>query len=126
MTGPKAMRWTGIVLTVLSALFLLLDAVMHLIQPPPVVEAFNQLGVPPHLAPVLGIVELLCIVVYVVPRTSVLGAILLAGYLGGATAAKVRIEDSSWWFSVLIGVLVWAGVYLRNDRLRALIPLVRS
>ena len=69
---------------------------------------------------------LVCTAVYVIPRTSILGAILLTGFLGGATAAKVRIEDASLFFSVVMGVLAWAGLYLRNDRLRALVPFVRG
>jgi hypothetical protein len=71
----------------------------------------------------VGIVELVCVVVYVIPRTSVLGAILLTGYLGGATATQVRLEDPWFFFPIGVGVLVWGGLSLRDDRLRALIPL---
>jgi hypothetical protein len=71
----------------------------------------------------LGIVELVCLALYAYPRTAVLGAILLTGYLGGATASKVRLEDPSWLFSVAIGVLIWAGLFLRDRRIRELIPL---
>ena len=69
---------------------------------------------------------LLCTAIYAIPRTSVLGAILLTGFFGGATAAKVRLEDASLFFSVVMGVLTWAGLYLRNDRVRALLPVVRD
>lgn len=91
--------------------------------PAPVVEAFQHLGIPPGLAVPLGIVELVCIAIYVFPRTSVLGAVLLTGYLGGAVASHLRVGDPvfSTVFPVLIGVLLWGGLYLRDPRLRILI-----
>jgi hypothetical protein len=103
-------------------LFLLFDSVIHVLNVPPVVQAFAQLGFPDTLALAIGIVELVCIALYVFPRTSVLGAILLTGYLGGATAIQVRV-GGSFVFSIIVGVLVWAGLYLRDERLRAFIPL---
>lgn len=99
-------------------LFLLFDSVIHLLNIPPVVQAFAHLGMPDSLAVGIGILELVCIVVYVIPRTSILGAILLTGYLGGATAIQVRI-GGPFLFSIVVGVLVWAEFYLRDDRLRA-------
>jgi hypothetical protein len=92
---------------------------------PPVVESFNQLGYPVDLAVTLGIIELICLITYVIPRTSVLGAILLTGYLGGAVAIQLRIGAplfSTALFPIYIGILVWEGLYLRDDRLRALVP----
>ena len=117
--------WAGRILSALSILFLLFDAAGHLIVPAQVVEAFNRLAFPLGLSPVLGIIQLICVVLYAVPRTSILGAILLTGYLGGAVATNLRVRDPLFetLFPVIIGVLVWAGLFLRDARLRALIPL---
>lgn len=118
--------WAGIIVTALPVLFLLFDAVMKLMNPAPVVESMQRLGYPQGLAPAIGILQLACLAAYVVPRTSVLGAILLTGYLGGAVATHVRVGDplfSHVLFPVYVGVLVWAGLYLREPRLRALVPL---
>lgn len=101
-----------------------MSAVMKLIKPPPVVEGFAHLGFPESLALGLGLLELACAVVYVIPQTSVLGAILLTGYLGGATVTHLRVGDP-FLTPVILGMLVWGGLYLRDPRLRALIPLRR-
>lgn len=129
-TAPASKKtlWTGRILTGLSVLFLLFDAIFKLIRPTPatVVEALNQVGYPPTIAVTLGLLLLACVVVYVIPRTAVLGAILLTGYLGGAVATHVRIGDplfSHILFPVYMGVFVWGGLYFRDERLRALIPL---
>src|SRR5271165_2482586 len=119
-SSSKRMLWTGRIISALMALFLLFDAVAHVLQPAPVVEAFARLGFPRSLAVGIGIIELVCIAAYVIPRTSVLGAILLTGYLGGATAVQARagsplFEES---FAVIIGVLIWAGLFLQDSRLR--------
>ncbi len=97
---------------------------MKLVQPAPVVEATVQLGYPESVIFGLGIVLLACTVVYLVPGTSILGAILLTGYLGGAVATHVRVGDGLFpiFFPVILGVLVWGGLFLRDDRLRALLP----
>jgi DoxX-like protein len=95
---------------------------MKLAKPAPVVEGFVRLGYPESLALGIGIVELACAVIYVIPRTSVLGAILLTGYLGGATATHVRIGEP-FFMPIILGVLVWGGLFLRDERLRALLPL---
>jgi hypothetical protein len=105
-------------------LLLLFSGAMKLMKPAPVMEGFTHLGYPESLALGLGIVELACAVVYVFPRTSVLGAILLTGYLGGATATHLRIGEP-FFMPIVLGVLVWGGLYLRDERLRALIPLQR-
>ncbi len=119
----KRMLWAGRIISALPVLMLLFSGVMKLAKPAPVVEGFVRLGYPEGLALGIGIVELACTVVYVIPRTSVLGAILLTGFLGGATATHVRIGEPAFLFPVVLGVLVWLGVYLRDGRLRALIPL---
>ncbi len=121
----KKSLWTGRIFSGLVVAFLLLDAVMHLLKPAPVVEAFTRLGFPLRLAVVLGIIELACIALYLIPRTSILGAILLTGYLGGAVATHLHAGSplfSEALFPVYVGVLAWGGIYLRDERLRALIP----
>ena len=121
------MLWAGRIMSALPALFLLLDGVMKLGKPAPVVEATVRLGYPESVIFGLGIVLIVCTVLYVIPRTSVLGAILLTGYLGGATATHVRVGEPLFpvLFPSMVGVLVWGGLFLRDDRLRALIPLRR-
>jgi len=121
----QRMLWTGRILSAVPVLFLLGDGVMKLIKPPLVVEATTQLGYPESVIVGLGIVLLVCTISYVIPRTSVLGAILLTGYLGGATATHVRIGGPlfSILFPGIIGLLLWGGLYLREERLRTLIPL---
>lgn len=117
--------WAGGITSALPALFLLMDGVMKLIKPAPVVEATVRLGYPESAILAIGIVLLISTILYLIPRTSVLGAILLTGYLGGATATHVRV-GASWFpvlFPVILGALVWLGLYLRDGRLRALIPL---
>lgn len=119
-------RWAGIVISALPSLFLFADAVMKLMKLTPVVEATVKLGYPESVILPLGIVLLICTILYVVPRTSVLGAILLTGYLGGAVATHVRVGDPLFThalFPVYLGVMIWLGLYLRDERLRALVPL---
>lgn len=121
----KAMIWTGRVLSALVSLFLLLDAVGKLIKPAPVVEATVQLGYPETVIVGLGVVLLVSTVLYIIPQTAVLGAILLTGYLGGAVATHVRVGGPlfSIVFPVIFGALVWGGLFLRDARIRTLIPL---
>lgn len=124
----KASRSTGYVVSAVPVLFLLFDSVIKLMTIDPVVESFGHLGYPVDLALGIGIVELACLVLYVVPRTSVLGAILLTGYLGGAVATHVRIGSpllTHTLFPMYVAALIWGGLFLREDRLRALIPLRR-
>jgi hypothetical protein len=127
-TAPvsKKMLWTGRIMNALVVLFLLMDGVMKLINPAPVVEGMNKLGYPLSLSSVIGIVLLVCVVVFAIPRTSILGAILLTGYLGGAVASQLRVGlplFSNVLFPVYMGVLIWGGLFLREPRLRALLPL---
>ena len=119
---PAWMYWTGWVLTLLPALGLIMSAVMKLIGRPEVIEGMPKLGWDPKLAVPLGITELTCTLLYLIPQTSTLGAILLTGYLGGAIATHVRIGDN-FVAPVIIGVLVWLGLYLRCGRLRAILPI---
>lgn len=126
--ASKGTLWAGRILTGLSVLFLLFDAIFKLLRPTPtaVVEALNKVGYPPTIAVTLGLLLLACVVVYVIPRTAVLGAILLTGYLGGAVATHVRIGDplfSHILFPVYMGLFVWGGLYFRDERLRAIIPV---
>jgi DoxX-like family len=130
-TAPisKGRLWTGRVMSALPALFLLVDGVGKLVKPAPVVEGTVQLGYPESALLGLGIVLLTCTALYVIPRTAILGAILLTGYLGGgAVATHVRVGSplfSHILFPVYLAVLIWGGLFLRDERLRALIPLRR-
>lgn len=120
--GSKKMLWTGRIISALPVLMLLMSGVMKLVKPAPLVEEFIRLGYAESHALGIGILEIVCTVIYVIPRTSVLGAILLTGYLGGATATHVRIGDQ-FFAPIVLGVLVWLGLFLRDGRLRALLPL---
>ena len=121
----EKMLWTGRIVSALLALFLLMDGVMKLVKPPVVVEATVRLGYPESVIVGLGIVLLTCTVLYLIPTTSVLGAILLTGYLGGAVATHLRVGEGLFpkSFPIIMGVLIWFGLYLRDQRLRALVPL---
>ncbi|HSA92132.1 MAG TPA: DoxX family protein [Terriglobales bacterium] len=122
--APVAKRtlWAGRILSAIPVLFLLFSATMKLVKPQSVIEGFAHLGYPENLAFGIAILELACTALYVIRRTSVLGAILLTAFLGGATATHVRVGDP-FFAPVVLGVLVWLGLYLREDRLRALTPL---
>jgi hypothetical protein len=117
----KKALWTGRIITGWVVLFMLFDGVVKVIKLAPAMEGTGRLGYPLSLVVPIGIVELLCVVAYVIPRTSILGAILLTGYLGGATATQVRVEDPWFLFPVAVGVLLWVGLLLRDPRLRSLV-----
>ena len=119
----KAKLWTGRVVTILTVAFLLFDTIVKMLNLPVAVEGTVRLGYPAGLVIYIGIVELVCLGLHLYPRTAVLGAVLLTGYLGGATATQVRVEDPWFIFPVVVGVLVWAGLFLRDGRLRPLFPL---
>jgi hypothetical protein len=127
--GSKAALWSGRVLTGIVALFLALDSGIKLLQLDAVRQAMQPLGYPNYLGLVIiGIIEAICLVLYVVPRTAVLGAILLTGLLGGSAAAHLRVGDplvTHVLFGVYVGILAWGGLYLRDATLRALIPFRR-
>ena len=122
-TRSSARIWTGRILSFLPALFLLVDAIMKFIKPAVVVDSTIQLGYREAVIVPLGAVLLISTVLYLIPRTSVIGAILLTGYLGGAVATHVRVGAGVFpiIFPVVMGVLIWAGLYLRNQRLHAVI-----
>ena len=114
-------RWSGRVLSAIPVLFLLFDATIKFLHPPMVIEGTKQMGWPVSTIVPLGIVLTVCVILYVIPRTAVLGAILLTGYLGGAVSAHVRIGDplfSHVLFPIYVAVFLWAGLWLRNRRLR--------
>jgi hypothetical protein len=116
------MRWTGLALSAAPALMLAGSAVMKLIHSPMIVEKLQQqFGYSEALLTPIGFVELLCVVVYLIPRTSVLGAILMTGYFGGAVATHVRVSDA-FVIPLVLGVFAWAGLFLRDARLRELLP----
>lgn len=122
--ASKKMLWAGWGMSVLPVLLLLFSGIMKLVQPAAVVEGFVKLGYPGSLSLGIGLAELTGVALYVIPRTSVLGAIVLTGYLGGATASHVRIGEP-FTMAIVMGVLVWGGLYLRDERVRALLPLRR-
>ena len=124
-TRSTKMLWAGRIMSGLPSLFLLVDGIMKLVKPEPVVEATVRLGYRESVIVGLGIVLLACTVLYVVPRTAVLGAILLTGYLGGAVATHVRVGEGAFpiLFPAIVGAMLWGGLYLRDARLRALVPL---
>ena len=124
----KGALWGGRIMSWLPALFLLMDGVMKLFKPAIVVEATIKLGYPENVIVPLGLVLTLSTILYLIPRTAVLGAILLTGYLGGAVATHVRVSAGlfSIAFAIIFGILVWGGLYLRDLRLRRLIPLLQE
>lgn len=114
----------GQVVSLLAGAFLLFDAVIHVLAIEPVVESFRELGFPAWQSLPIGLLELACLALYAIPRTSVLGAVLLTGYLGGAVCAHFRVESalfSATLFPVYLGIALWAGLYLRNEKVRALV-----
>ena len=121
----KASLWTGRVISGVVVLFLLFDGITKLLKVPQVVDATIRIGFPVTTIVGIGITLLVCTAIYAIPKTSILGVILLTGYLGGATAAQRRAGSPVFetWFPVIFAVLAWLGLYLRDHRLRALLPL---
>ena len=122
-------RWAGRVLSGLAVAFLTFDAALKLAGHPAVAEASQRLGLPVELGPGIGALLLACVVAHVVPRTAVLGAILLTGYLGGAVATHVRVGSplfSHVLFPTYVAAAVWGGLILRDPRLRIFLPLRRT
>lgn len=122
----KVALWTGRVMSALPVLFVLMGSVMKLMRLPAVHEGFARAGLPERLIVPVGTIELICVITYLVPSTAVLGAILMTGLLGGATLTSLRIADPTYPLPVLLGMLAWGGLFLREPRLRALIPLRRG
>lgn len=123
--SSKAMVWTSRILTALLALFLLFDSSVKLVKARAAVEGTVRVGYSESVIVPIGATLLVSLVLYLIPRTSILGAILLTGYLGGATATMVRVMDSWFPFPVVVGVLVWVALYLRDEQVRAMIPVRR-
>lgn len=125
--GSKGWLWTGRVFSTLAVLFFVMDGVMKLFKPAVVVTATVGLGFPESEIVGIGVILLICTALYAMPRTSILGAVLLTGYLGGAIASKVRIHAPLFdvCFAVIFAAFVWGGLWLRNPRLQAILPLQR-
>jgi hypothetical protein len=125
---PKAMLWTGRVMSGLLVAFMLMDSIIKLILIQPVIDTMTQMGLPVAMARPIGAIELAATFLYAVPRTSVLGAILLTAVFGGAIASHWRLDSplfSHTLFGVYLGLLAWGGLWLRDPRVRAMIPLLR-
>jgi hypothetical protein len=125
--ASKAMIWTGRIISTLVVLFLLMDGVMKLFKPQFVVDGTVKLGYSENVIIPLGVVLIVCTILYAIPRTAVLGAILLTGYLGGACATHVRGGPGPYNFviPIIFGVLVWLGLVLRDGHLRMRLPVRR-
>lgn len=124
-TQSMALQWTGRILTGLTVLFMLFDAFGKFAKPAQVTAAFAKLGLPLNTSNTIGILLLVSTIVYVIPRTAVLGAVLLTGFLGGAVAIHLRAGSSTFEqvFPVIFGVIAWGGVYLRDCGLRRVFPV---
>jgi DoxX-like family len=122
----KGMLWTGRILSALSSLLVGFAGIIKLTHSPQIIEGFAKMGYPASLVLPIGIIEVSCVIVYLIPRTSVLGAILLSGFLGGAIATCLRVGDPSLPLPVVTGIFVWGGLFFRDPRIRALIPLRSS
>jgi Na+-transporting methylmalonyl-CoA/oxaloacetate decarboxylase gamma subunit len=120
-TLSKTSIWTGRVISILCILFLLVDAIMKVVKSSIAVEGTIKVGWPADTVQGLGIVLLVCTILYAIPRTAILGAVLLTGYLGGATATMVRMHEP-YYFSLVFGILVWLGIGLRDLNVRLLFP----
>jgi DoxX-like family len=119
-------RWYARVISGLAVLFLLFDATLKVLKVPAAVDGTTQLGYPDSVIVPLGVLQLICLAIYLMPRTSVLGAILWTGYLGGAIATHVRVGSPLFThvlFPIYVAVLLWGALWLRDDRVRALLPL---
>ena len=120
--GSKMLLWAGRIASALAVVAFVMSGVMKLMKTAEILESFAKFGYPESVILGLGIVELACAALYVIPRTSVLGAVLLTGYLGGAVATHLRVGES-YVPPIIVGVLVWGGLFLRDSRLRELLPL---
>jgi hypothetical protein len=119
--------WIGWILTAMPIVLLAMGAVMVFAGSPQMLDEFvNRFGYRASFAPILGVLELACVILYAIPRTAVLGAIVMTGYLGGAIATHVRIGDPSFLVPLGLAVIVWGGLYFRDERLRALLPIRRA
>ena len=127
--STRTQRRTAYVLTALVVLFLTFDVVMKVLRLRPAIEGTTSLGYPEHTVAVIGAIELVCLALYLVPRTAALGAVVMTGYLGGAVATHLRVGSpllSHTLFPIYVAAMLWGGLYLREPRLRALMPLRRA
>ncbi|MGH7804625.1 MAG: DoxX family protein [Candidatus Binatia bacterium] len=118
--------WAGRILSGLAVAFLIFDASLKLLQVPMAIEANAELGYPSSVIVPIGLIEVACLIVYLVPQTSVLGAVLWTGYLGGAIATHVRVGNplfSHTLFPIYVALFLWGGIWLRDEKLRAVFPL---
>jgi hypothetical protein len=120
----RTAQWIGVVVSILPCLLLFMSAYMKLSGAPEVAEGMKHFGYPASIVTTLGVVELLSTILYLIPQTAVLGAVLLTGYLGGAVATHARLEEPVW-TAVGLGVALWLGLFLRDGRVRLLLPLRR-
>ena len=122
MAASGKIVWFGRVISVLAALVFAMSAIMKLKGGPDIAQGMAHLGLPESLITPLAVLELSCVVIYLIPATSVLGAILLTGYMGGAICTHLRVGDP-FFVQIAVAICVWLGLYLREDRLKGLIPL---
>jgi hypothetical protein len=118
--------WIGRIMSTLAVLFLLFDSIVKILGLPVAVDATTELGYRVGIVGGIGILELICLLIYVVPRTATLGAVLLTGYLGGAVASQLRVGHplfSHVLFPIYVAVFIWGGLFIRDGRLRALVAL---
>jgi len=125
ISASSKIVWVGRVISALVSFLFAMSALMKLRGGPEVVEGMAHLGLPESLIMPLAILEISCVVIYAIPATAVLGAILLTGYIGGAILTHLRVGDP-FFMQIAIGLLIWLGLYLREDRLKALIPLRKT
>jgi hypothetical protein len=122
MTTSTKTTWAGWVISILPCLVFLFSAILKIEDGPELLKGFAHVGLTASMMMPLAILEISCVVIYLIPRTSVLGAILLTGYVGGAICTAWRVGDP-FWMQIILGLLVWLGIYLREPRLRQLLPL---
>ena len=120
--ASKKLTWIGRVISILVSAMFIFSASFKFFDSPQLKEGFAHLGFPDRFAKPLGILELSCVVIYLIPQTAVIGAILLTGYLGGAICTHWRVGDP-FYTHIVLGILIWLGVWLREDRLKPLMPL---
>lgn len=123
--APPTKHWAGVVISAIPVLLFTMGIVMAFTKNPQAVEGFKHYGYPDSAFMKVAFAELACVVLYVIPRTSILGAIVTTGYLGGAVATHVRVGEMQFIVPIIVGMLVWLGLYLRKPRLRDLVPLCK-
>lgn len=124
--SSKKMVIAGWVLTILPSLIFLSSATGKFIKPASMMDGLKHVELPEKLVTPIGVIELVCVLLYLFPRTAVLGAVLLTGYLGGAILTHFRVNDPSYFMPLVLGIVVWLGLFFRDARVRALLPLVSS